>query len=83
MVWTANQLTVFYMMATLAFNELRFFNSFKKGGLYNIEISKPCKANQWTALYMIGTSVMKELTTLSNKFYRIRREEREKFLTFT
>ena len=31
-------------MATLAFNELRFFNSFKKGGLYNIEISKPCKA---------------------------------------
>ena len=26
---------------------------------------------------MIGTSVMKELTTLINKFYRIRREERE------
>ena len=26
---------------------------------------------------MIGTSVMKELTTLNNKFYRIRKEERE------
>ena len=24
--------------------------------------------NQWTGLYMIGTSVMKELTTLKNKF---------------
>ena len=40
-------------------------------------------ANQWTGLYMIGTSVMRELTSLNNKFYRIRREEREKFLTFT
>ena len=36
--------------------------------------------NQWTdGLYIIGTSVMKELA----KFYRIRREEREEFLTFT
>ena len=33
-------------------------------------------ANQWTGLYMIGTSVMRELTSLNNKFYRIRREER-------
>ena len=33
--------------------------------------------NQWTVLYMIGNSIMKELTTLNNKFYRIRRKERE------
>ena len=33
--------------------------------------------SQWTVLYMIGTSVMKELTTLNNKFYRVRRQERE------
>ena len=35
--------------------------------------------NQWTGLYMIGTSVMKKLTTLNNKFYRIKRGEREQF----
>ena len=32
--------------------------------------------NQWTGLYMIGTSVIKEITTLNNKLYRIRGEER-------
>ena len=32
--------------------------------------------NQWTGLYMMGISLMKELTKLNNKFYRIRREER-------
>ena len=26
-------------------------------------------SNEWTGLFMIGTSVMKELTTLGNKFY--------------
>ena len=35
------------------------------------------RTNHWTGLYMIRTPVMKELTTLNNKFYRIRREERE------
>ena len=33
--------------------------------------------NQWTGLYMVGASIMKEFTTLKNKFYRIRREERK------
>ena len=31
--------------------------------------------NQWTGLCMIRTSVMKELTPLNNKFYKIRRKE--------
>ena len=31
---------------------------------------------QWTDLYVMGTSIMKELTTLNNKFYRIRGEEK-------
>ena len=34
--------------------------------------------NQLTGLYMTGASVMRELTTLNKKIYRIRREEREK-----
>ena len=33
--------------------------------------------NQWAGLCMIGTAIMKELTTLNNNFYRIRIEERE------
>ena len=35
------------------------------------------KSMDWTGLFMIGTLVMKELTTLSNIFHRIRRQERE------
>ena len=35
--------------------------------------------NQWTGLFMIGASVMKQLTTLNNKFYKTRREQREYF----
>ena len=32
---------------------------------------------------LIGTSVVKELTALNDKFYRIRRQEREQFhMTF-
>ena len=36
---------------------------FHDGGSNHIETnSSICTANQWTGLYMIGTSVMKELT---------------------
>ena len=36
--------------------------------------------DQCTGLYMVKISVMKELITLNNKFYRIRRKERKQFL---
>ena len=39
------------------------------GGLCHIEISPLiCSANQWTAFYMIGTFVMKELTIFKKSF---------------
>ena len=32
--------------------------------------------NQWADLYMIGTAIMRESTTLNNKFYRIRKRRK-------
>ena len=34
-------------------------------------------SNQWSGLYMIETSVIKEITMLNNKLYRIRGQEKE------
>ena len=43
-----------------------WFKSFIDVGLYHIETSPLiCRANEWTGFYMIGTSVMKELITLT------------------
>ena len=39
---------------------------FHAGGPYHIEISPLiCRINQWAGFYMVGTSVMKDLTKLA------------------
>ena len=44
---------------------------FHDGDPYNLEISRLiCSANQWTGFYMIGASVIKELTEIS-VFFKI------------
>ena len=57
------------------FNFLVFFIQLRKlfhdGDPYNLEISRLiCSANQWTGFYMIGASVIKELTETS-VFFKI------------
>ena len=43
-------------------NEMGFFLLLQDGGPYHIETCPSIsRASQWTGLYMIGTSVMKEL----------------------
>ena len=57
----SSQLTCFYMSGSIG---CYWFNSYD-GGPYHIETSPLiCRANQWTDLYMIGTSVMKGLNPL-------------------
>ena len=58
--------------------------------LYYMKYLENFKCSQFKLVYRygtlyksVGTSIMKELTTLNNKFYRIRGEEKEYFLRFT
>ena len=56
MICRKSKLTGFGMIGTLVVLTLH------DGGLYDIETSSLiCSANQWTGVYMIETSVMKEL----------------------
>ena len=52
---------IFYIFVSLSWDNQLFHD----GGSYHIETSPfICSANQWTGFYMIGTSVMKELTSI-------------------
>ena len=43
---------------------------FHDGGPYHIETSPLiCIANEWTGFYMIGTTIMKELTNFTKTFH--------------
>ena len=55
---------------------LKYLENFKCSSL-SWYIGMGFCTNQWNGLYMRRTSVMRELTTFNNKFYRIRGEERE------
>ena len=47
-------------------NFIKILSLFYDGGPYHIETSPLiCTANQWTGLYMVGTSVMKELNVFT------------------
>ena len=54
---------IFFEGATALLRPLQARATFFHGGGYHIETSPlSCTANQWTGFYMIGISVMKELS---------------------